>query len=170
MPASEVTGFLLALVVMLLGLVGAVIPGLPGTPLVFAAALIHRLYFGDRGVAWWVIVVLGILMGASLVADFLATSLGAKRFGATWRGIVGAGFGALAGLFVFPPFGLVLGPFLGAFAAEWLAGREWRSAGKAGLGALLGLLAGTAAKVAACLGMIVLFALNLLLRSPISGN
>ena len=170
MSATEVTGFLLALVVMLLGLVGAVVPGLPGPPLILAAAGIHRLYFGDHGAAWWVLLVLGLLTAASLVIDFAATSLGARRFGATWRGIVGAGIGALLGLFLLPPFGLILCPWLGAVLAELLGGREWRSAGKAGLGAVLGLLAGTAAKVAACLAMILLFALNLLLRSPISGN
>ncbi len=170
MSAAEVTGFLLALVVMLLGLVGAVVPGLPGTPLIFAAALVHRLYFGDRGAAWWVILALGLLAAASMVVDFAATSLGARRFGATWRGIVGAGIGALLGLFLLPPFGLILGPWLGAVVGEVLGGREWKSAGKAGLGAVLGLLAGTAAKVAACLAMILLFALNLLLRTPISGN
>lgn len=170
MTAAEATGFLLALVVMLLGLVGAVLPGLPGPPLIFAAALVHRLYFGDRGVAWWVVIVLALLTAVSMVLDFVATSMGARRFGATWRGILGAGLGALMGLFVFPPFGLILGPLLGAVIAEMLGGREFKSAGKAGVGALLGLFAGTAAKVAACLAMIVLFALNLLLRSPISGN
>ncbi len=170
MSAPEVTGFLLALVLMLLGLVGAVLPGLPGPPLVFIAALAHRLYFGDRGASWWVILVLGVLTVVSIATDFLATTYGAKRMGATWRGIFGAGLGALVGLFVFPPFGLVLGPLVGAFLAEYLSGREWKSAGKAGVGAVLGLIAGTAAKVAACLAMIILFALNVLLRSPISGN
>ena len=170
MTAVEATGFLLALVVMLLGLVGAVVPGLPGPPLIFAAALAHRIYFGDRGVAWWVVIAMGFLTGGSMVLDFAATSIGARRFGATWRGILGAGLGALFGLFMFPPFGLILGPLVGAVIAELLGGREWKSAGKAGVGALLGLFAGTAAKVAACLAMIVLFALNLLLRSPISGN
>ncbi len=170
MSAAEITGFVLALLVMLVGLVGAVLPGLPGPPLIFMAALGHRLYFGERGAAWWVIIVLGLIGALSLLLDFLATTYGAKRLGATWRGMVGAGIGAIVGLFIFPPWGLILGPLLCAALAEMLGGRPWKEAGKAGVGAAFGVLAGTAGKVACCLAMIGLFVLQLLYHVLQTGN
>lgn len=170
MSALEITGFVLALLVMLIGLVGAVLPGLPGPPLVFLAALGHRLYFGERGAAWWVVIVLGLIGALSLGLDFLATTYGAKRLGATWRGMVGAGMGAILGIFIFPPWGLILCPLAFAAAAEMLGGRPWREAGKAGVGAAFGVLAGTAGKVACCLTMIGLFVMQVLYHSLATGN
>lgn len=161
MSATEILGLVLTLLVMLVGLVGAVLPALPGTPVVFIAALGHKLYFGDQGASWLVIVLLGILAAFSMLMDFLATTYGAKTLGATWRGMVGAGVGAVLGL-LWPPFGLLLFPLLGAMLAEMLGGREWKEAGKAGVGAAVGVVAGTVGKVACCLGMIGLFVLNVL--------
>jgi uncharacterized protein YqgC (DUF456 family) len=168
MTAAEVTGFVVALLAMLVGLLGAVVPGLPGPPLILIAALGHRLALGDRGVAWWVVILLGVMAALSLGLDFIATSYGAKRLGATWRGAVGAALGAMLGLF-WAPIGLLLGPLLGAALLEMTAGREWREAGKAGIGAVLGLLAGTLGKVACCIAMIGLFAGQVLIRT-LSGS
>lgn len=164
MSATEIVGFVLTLLVMLIGLVGAVLPALPGAPVIFVAALSHRLYFGEQGASWLVVALLGVLAGFSMLMDFLATTYGAKKLGATWRGMVGAVVGAMLGIFVFPPWGLLLLPLAGAMLAEMLGGREWREAGKAGLGAAIGVVAGTVGKVACCLGMIGMFALNVLWR------
>ena len=164
MSAMEMTGFVLALLAMMVGLLGAVVPGLPGPPIIFVAALAHRLVLGPRGSAWWVVAVLAFLTVFSLGLDFLATSYGAKKLGATWRGAVGAAVGAMAGLF-WAPIGLVVGPLLGAMALEMLAGRHWRDAGKAGIGAVLGLVAGTVGKVACCIAMIGLFAGEILFHA-----
>lgn len=161
MDATEILGLVLTLLVMLFGLAGAVLPALPGTPVVFFAALGHKLYFGDHGASWIVIALLGVLAAFSLLVDFLATTYGAKKLGATWRGMVGAGIGAVLGI-LWPPLGLLLFPLLGATLAEMVGGREWREAGKAGLGAAIGVVAGTVGKVACCLGMIGLFVLNVL--------
>lgn len=162
MTLLEITGLVVALLVMLVGVAGAVLPALPGTPLVFIAALAHKLCFGDRSVAWWVLVILGLLAAMSLVVDFLATTYGAKKLGATKRGIVGAMIGAVVGLFVFPPFGLLIMPFLGALLGELSGGREWKESAKAGVGATLGVLAGAAGKLLCCIAMVGLFLINLL--------
>lgn len=162
MGATEVLGFLLTLLVMIIGLLGAVLPAIPGTPLIFAAALGHQLWFRSDSVGWWVIVGLGLITAFSMVLDFVATTYGAKRLGATWRGMLGAGLGALVGVFVFPPFGLVLFPLVGAAAGEMLGGRPWRDAGKAGMGATLGIIAGTLGKIGCSLAMIGLWVFKLL--------
>ena len=158
MSVSEISGFVLALLVMLLGLIGAVVPALPGTPLIFLAAVGHKLWLGDRSVSWWIVALLGIVTALTLLVDYLATAYGAKKMGATWRGILGAALGAMLGM-LWLPFGLIVGPFLGATLLELATGKEWREAGKAGVGATLGFLAGTIGKVAACLGMIGLWTL-----------
>lgn len=158
MNVSEITGMIVVGLIMLLGLAGAVLPGLPGTPLIFLGALGHKLWFHDHSVSWWIIGLLGLVTVLTLLMDFLATAYGAKKLGATWRGAVGATIGGVLGL-LWLPFGLILGPFLGAMLLEMLTGKEWKSAGKAGVGATLGFLAGTVGKGAAALGMIGLWTL-----------
>lgn len=160
----EVLGLSLALAVMLVGLVGSVVPGLPGSPLVLLAAILHRLYFGDKSVSNLVLIVLVLLMLASLGLDFLATVVGARKLGATWRGAVGAVVGGMIGLFFGLP-GIILGPFLGAVLLELLGRKEFKKALQAGTGAVLGLLLGAVGKFALCVMMILLFAVNVVLRS-----
>lgn len=164
MTVSEVLGFVLTLVIMMVGVAGAALPGLPGTPLIFLAALGHKLWFGSSAPHWIVIIGLGLLAVLSMLLDFLATTYGAKRLGATWRGMVGAGLGAVVGLFILPPFGLILLPLVGAALAEMIAGRKWKEAGKAGLGAAIGMVAGTIGKIGCSLAMIGLWVFTLLMK------
>ena len=136
-------GFGLILLVMFIGMIGNLIPGVPGTSLIFTAGLIHQLYFGDSGgIGWFWIFALGVLMIASFLIDYVASLLGAKTLGATWRGMLGAFAGIILGLILFPPFGLIIGPFVGAIVFEWAFGREIREASKAGVGAVVGVLLG----------------------------
>ena len=164
MTTAQIIGLILALLLMCLGVAGSILPGLPSTPLVLIAAVGHKLYFGPAGAAWWVLVILAAFTALSLVMDYVATVYGAKRLGATWRGAVGAIVGGLIGLFFSLP-GILLGPFIGAFLFEMAGGREWRDASKAGVGATLGLLAGALGKLACCVAMMVLFTVNIILRS-----
>src|SRR5437879_6486913 len=99
MTTEQIIGLILALLVMVVGLAGSILPGVPSTPLVLAAAIGHKLYFGERGAAWWLLLVLAAITMLSLVMDYLASVYGAKRLGATWRGAVGAIIGGLIGLF-----------------------------------------------------------------------
>src|SRR5437879_13655032 len=99
------------------GLIGNLVPGLPGTPLVLLAAMSHRLYFGQASVNNLVLIALAGLMVIALGFDYFATVFGAKKFGATWRGAVGAVLGGMIGLFFSLP-GIVLAPFLGSTPFE----------------------------------------------------
>lgn len=163
MTSADIAVFVAALLVMLLGLVGAVVPGLPGTPLILAAAIGHRLARGDAGPASWVLVVLALMTLLSVGLDLAASALGARKLGATWRGVTGALAGALLGI-LWMPLGIVLGPLAGAVALELMGGRQWREAGKAGLGAVVGLLAGALGKLACAVSMIGLFTAHMLVR------
>lgn len=164
MTTEQILGLILALLVMFVGIVGSILPGLPSTPFVFLGALGHKLYFKEMGAAWWVVLVLGILTVLSLVLDYLATIYGAKKMGATWRGVVGALVGGVVGLFFSLP-GILLGPFVGAMAFEMVGGREWKESSRAGIGATLGLIAGTLGKLACCIAMMGLFTFNVIFRS-----
>jgi uncharacterized protein YqgC (DUF456 family) len=169
MSVEEMTGLGVALLVMFIGLIGCVVPGLPGTPLVLVGAIGHRLYFGQASVSNAVLVILVLLTLVSLVLDYLASVFGARKMGASWRGVAGAVIGAIVGLF-FGPAGILLGPFLGALLFELLGGREFTEATRAGAGALIGLIVGAVGKLACSAAMIGLFALNVYTRSGISGE
>ena len=164
MTTEQIIGLVLALLLMCIGVAGSILPGLPSTPLVFIGALGHKLYFGPTGAAWWVMAVLAAFTLISLVVDYAASVYGAKKLGATWRGVVGAIVGGLIGLFFNLP-GILLGPFIGAALFELAGGREWREASKAGVGATLGLLAGTLGKLLCCGTMMALFTMNVVYRS-----
>lgn len=161
MSAAELTGLLLAGVVMLAGLIGTLVPGIPGAPLILVAAIVHKLYFGVDGASYFALAVLLGLTILSMVLDFLGSLLGAKKLGATWRGMAGAIVGAIVGLFFSLP-GLILGPIIGAFLFELLGGREWRESAKAGAGALIGMLLGAVGRIVCCVLMIVVFGLSVL--------
>jgi uncharacterized protein len=100
----------------------------------------------------------------SLVFDFLSGMFGAKKFGATWRGVTGAVLGGIVGLFFSLP-GIILGPFIGAMLFEMLGDQEFKKAAKAGVGATLGLILGVIGKFTIGVAMMVLFATNVILRS-----
>jgi uncharacterized protein YqgC (DUF456 family) len=164
MTVTQIIGLIVALSVMLCGSVGSMVPGIPGTPLVLAAAVGHRLCFGATGPNNWVLAVLVLLTLISVGLDYVASVVGAKKLGATWRGILGAIIGGFVGLFFSVP-GIILGPFLGALLLEFAGGRDLKPAAKAGMGALLGLIVGAAGKFAICVAMMLLFAANVIYRS-----
>ena len=163
MSTEHVTGLLVTVVVMMMGVLGSLIPVLPGIPVVFVAALIHRMIFGAAGASTPVLIMMGGLMLLSMALDALGTLLGARKLGATWRGMLGASIGAVVGLF-FIPFGLIFGPFIGAVVGELAGGREGNKAFKAGAGAVLGLFLGALGKVLCGVIMIILFLASVISR------
>jgi uncharacterized protein len=164
MTMEQILGLSLALLVMLAGLLGSIVPVLPSTPLVLVAAIVHRLCFGAASVSNAVLLILVALTLFSILLDFLAGMLGARKFGATWLGVTGAMVGGIIGLFFSLP-GMIVGPFLGAMLFEMLGGREFKKATAAGVGATIGLLLGIVAKFSICVVMIILFATDVIYRS-----
>ena len=155
--------WLLAAILVLAGLIGLLLPVLPGPPLLFAGLLVAAWAedFAYVGAGW--LTVLAALAVLTYAVDFAATALGAKRFGASKRAVVGAAVGALVGLIFFNLPGILLGPFIGAVIGELTAQRELRDAGRAGVGATLGLALGVAVKLALAFSMLGLFAMARLL-------
>ncbi|WP_372014217.1 DUF456 domain-containing protein [Pseudoxanthomonas sp. 10H] len=150
--------YTLAVVLVLVGLAGVVLPALPGLPLVFAGMLLAAWAGDFERIGAVPLVVLGLLTVLSVVADFVATAAGAKRVGAGPMAVWGAALGTLGGLF-FGPFGLLLGPFLGALLGELWHTRTLRRAAHVGMATWLGLLLGTVLKLALAFAMVGLFVL-----------
>jgi|SRR6266446_7209264 len=149
--------WLFAIVLFAVGLIGTVVPILPGTTIILAGAVIHRMMLGpEKSISWLTIGVLVLLTLATYALDFLGSYFGAKYFGATKWGTFGAIVGALIGLF-FGIIGLFVGPVIGAITGEFVAGKRMIAAGKAGWGSLLGNLAGMIGKLVIALAMITIF-------------
>jgi uncharacterized protein len=147
----------LTTLLILAGLVGSVVPMLPGTTLIFAGALLHKLLL-PASVSTAAIVWIGVFWVLSVLADFACTLLGARLFGGSKWGMTGAGGGALVGMFFSLP-ALLLGTILGAVAAEKLVGKRTdKDALKSGLGAALGFLVSTVVRAAFAVAMVALFA------------
>ena len=147
----------LTLALMAIGLIGTVLPIFPGTAVIFAAAVLHRIMLGpEKSIGWPTILVLLFLTLASYAIDFVGGWFGARRFGATRWGILGASVGTIVGLFFGLP-GLLLGPVLGALAGEIIGGKRLVPAGRAGWGALLGNIAAILGKLLIALAMVSWF-------------
>ena len=149
--------YLLAVILVLVGIAGVILPALPGLPLVFAGMLLAAWAGGFQEIGWVTLVILGLLTLLSVGVDFFATLIGAKRVGASKKALIGAVLGTFAGLF-FGPIGLFAGPFVGALLGELWHGREIGQAAKVGLGTWLGILLGTVLKLGLAFAMLGLFA------------
>jgi uncharacterized protein YqgC (DUF456 family) len=145
-----------AVTLIVIGVVGTVLPALPGAILVFGGILLAAWIDDFARIPAWLLVVLGVLTAMAWAVDYLAAAMGAKRAGASPWAIVGAGVGTLAGIFS-GLWGLLFMPLVGAAIGEYLAQRDMRRAGKVGIATWIGLLVGTAAKVAIVFAMVGIF-------------
>ena len=171
----------LTLVLMFVGLLGSVLPGLPGVTLIFLSALVYATLTDFRSVGAAVLVVLFIFAAIAFVADFVATSYGACRFGASNWGTVGGAIGGIAGaligllfLGIGSLFGLILGTIAGVFLGEYLkrtrqghqgpgsTGSDWRRASHAAGGVLVGYLASAVIQGLLGLASVIVFVWALL--------
>ena len=147
---------ILAVILVLLGLAGTVLPVLPGVLLVFGGLFLAAWAENFQHVGAVGLTIIGLLALLSFAADFVASLLGAKRVGASPLALAGAATGGVVGIFLGIP-GVLLGPFIGAVAGEYLARGRLVQAGKVGLGTWLGLLIAAIAKVALAFLMIGTF-------------
>jgi uncharacterized protein YqgC (DUF456 family) len=156
MAGAENVFLLLGGALVVVGIIGTVMPALPGAPVVFVGLLIAAWAEGFQKVGWFTLSVLAVLTLLSFVVEFFASSLGAKRVGASWAALFCAAVGAIVGLFFGLP-GFILGPFVGAVAGEYAARRNWRQASRVGFGTWIGMLLGIAGKLTLVFTMVGIF-------------
>lgn len=161
MGVVESIAFGVAILLILVGALGTVIPVLPGLPLIWLTMLGFGFVEGFTRVdGRFLTITLAVLIAAE-VADHWGRAWGARRFGASKAGAVGAVVGSFAGLF-FLPLGLFLGPFLGAVVAELISGRTTTESVRAGFGGLIGALGSMVVKVIIAIGMLIAFIVTVL--------
>lgn len=149
--------FWLTLLIMLVGALGTFLPVLPGTPIIFAAALGYAIYEGFQEITYWVLVVLFLLMAVTFAVDYIAGVIGAKKYGAGKYGTWGSFIGGVVGVIVLNIPGLIIGPFVGAVAGEMLSGKDFNSAFRVGFGTMVGLAGGAVLKFTFAAAMIAVY-------------
>ena len=130
------------------GVLGCVLPIIPGPPLSYIGLLLlhftERYQFSSKFLIIWAIITVVVY-----VLDYLIPAWGTKKFGGSKRGVFGSIIGLVIGMFFFPPFGIIIGPFIGAVVGELTIGKDSGAALKSGFGSFLGFLAGTLLKLIA---------------------
>ncbi len=127
----------------LLGVLGTLLPMVPGTPLILLATLIYAIITDFLIINWKFIIILILMSITAESLEYLASVLGAKYFGASKYGIIGAVAGGILGLIFLGPLGLVVGPLLSAVILEMILGKKFEEAIKVGLGTIVGNLGGS---------------------------
>ncbi len=139
----------LGILLMIIGLLGCILPVLPGPPVSFLGLLaLSFTGFGDE-VSGKLLFLMGIMALVVTVLDYIVPVWGTKKMGGSKAGVWGATLGLVAGIFFFPPIGLIVGPLVGAVLAESLKGEEFKKSFRSGIGSVLGFLTGIALKLTA---------------------
>jgi hypothetical protein len=155
--ALIITGWVVVVLLFALGMAGAVIPVLPGVVAIIAGFVAYGLFIGWSPFGFWFWLLEVAIAVTLLVADYAVSAVGVKKFGGTKASVIGSTIGIIAGPFVIPAFGLLIGPFVGAMVGELLTGASWRQAARAGIGAVVGFFSSVIVKLLLQLLMIVLF-------------
>lgn len=150
---------LLGLIILLGGIAGCFLPVIPGPFLGYVSLLLLQLTstppFSLEFMLWFGAGTLVITL-----IDYLIPPLAAKKFGGSRYSVMGSVIGVIAGLFIFPPWGILIFPFAGAYIGEIMFGSERAVAKKAAVGAALGLMSGILLKLSFTLVMSYFFFTN----------
>jgi len=134
------------IIILLAGIAGCIVPFLPGPPLAYGSLILMQLSsfqpFSEKFLVIWAIVT-----SAVVLADYYIPIWGTKKFGGTKGGVWGATIGLIAGMFLFPPFGLIAGPFIGAFLGEIIKNQNSDKAFRSAIGSFIGFVTGTLMKL-----------------------
>jgi uncharacterized protein YqgC (DUF456 family) len=154
--------WVVAVLMVVLGIIGTVLPALPGVVLVFAGIVLAAWIDGFTVISGWTVGVLAVLTVIGFAVDYVAQLMSAQRAGATWQGILGAALGTVAGVFT-GLWGLLFMPLAGAAIGEFISHRDALRAGRVGLATWVGLLVGAVLKLAIVFTMTGIFVGALLL-------
>jgi uncharacterized protein YqgC (DUF456 family) len=142
----DVVLIIIGIILLIIGFLGCIIPGIPGPPIAYIGLLI-QVFKTENPFTTKFLIIWALIMVAVSALDYIVPVIGTKKFGGSKRGVWGSIIGLFAGIFFFPPIGLIIGPFLGAFIAELTGGKETESALKAGFGSFIGFITGVVLKL-----------------------
>lgn len=148
---------ILAAVLIILGVIGSVLPLLPGPPLSFIGLFLYAFQTKFVGVETTHLLIFGALSFISILLDYFGPILGAKKNKSSKSGVTGAVIGSIVGIFSMGPFGLFLGPLIGGFIGEYLEKKDFRIAMKTAWGAFSGFLLSTVFRLLVSVSIAVYF-------------
>lgn len=148
--------WVLAIALMAVGLLGTVLPALPGVILVLAGVIVGAWIDDFARVPGWVVALLVVIAVIAWVTDYAATVLGAKKAGASKLALVGAALGTIAGLLM-GLVGVLFMPLVGAALGQYLSEKNSKNAAKVGIATWIGLVVGTVVKLALVFAMLGIF-------------
>ena len=154
--------WIIAVLLILVGVAGAVLPAIPGVPLIFVGMLLAAWINDFQLISVFTVIVMAILAVLAIVVDYVAAALSAKRAGASKQGVIGAAVGTIAGLFT-GLWGLLFMPLAGAAIGELIARKDMLHAGKVGVATWFGLIIATIVKLAVAFTMVGVFVAALLI-------
>lgn len=146
----------LSILIMVVGIAGCLLPALPGIPLVFLGILGYGWAEGFHVITGKYLAIMGALTLLAVLVDYLSGVWGAKSFGSSKYGMIGALLGGVIGIF-FGPIGVFVGPLVGAFIGEYIVLQDASKAIYSAVGTILGIFAGIVFKVVLGLGMLISF-------------
>jgi uncharacterized protein YqgC (DUF456 family) len=151
----------IAIIMFLIGLIGTILPALPGVLLIFGGMLVYGFMTGFASLSIWFFVMQLLVMAVIFIVDFIASAVSTKKYGGSRQAAFGAAVGTILGVIILGPLGIIIGPFAGSVAAEVLLGKEIKQAVKVGFGSLVGVMGGTLFKLAAEALMIIYFFMSI---------
>jgi uncharacterized protein len=155
--------WLIVAILIVLGILGTILPGLPGAPLVFVGLFIAAWIDGFEKVKMLTLIILFLLTVLSFIVDLTCAAFGAKKFGASRAALIGCVVGTVVGLF-YGIVGLIAGPFVGAFIGEMIVRKNVWKAGVAGIATTLGLVVGVAIRLALVFAMLGIFVMAYVIK------
>lgn len=156
---SEVAVLITGLVLNGLGIVGCIVPALPG-PLISWLSLFLFFFLPEHEISTTTLLITGVFMAAVTALDYVVPVLGAKKFGSSKEGVIGGTIGIVVGLFAFPPIGIILGPLIGTIVGDMIAGGTFTKALNSGIGSLIGFLVGTSVKLIFSIVVLIIFTIK----------
>jgi len=159
---SETVLFIICLILIAIGYIGIFVPVLPGVVLIFISTLIYGIFSGFERITVGTLVLFAGLTIITIIAEYAASAMGVKKFGASKYGIYGTLIGGILGLLVASLPGLIIGQLIGVIGGELFFGKELKASLRAGFGVFVGYLLGTAIKLIAATIITFIFIIKLI--------
>ncbi|MBW7458321.1 DUF456 domain-containing protein [Paenibacillus sepulcri] len=153
----DIAGWIIVVILFVVGMAGAIFPILPGVLAIYAAFFVYGFFLSFEPFGFWFWTIQTLILAALILADYAVSAWGVKKYGGSKASVIGSTIGIIAGPFVIPAFGLLLGPLLGAVIGELIVGSTFNKSLKVGFGAVVGLFSSMVVKIILQLAMIILF-------------
>lgn len=152
---EEIFLIILSFILAIVGIAGAIYPIIPGAIISFSALLLFYFATGDK-ISVTTLVIWGVIVSVASLLDAIIPPLITKRMGGSKRAVTGSLVGTIIGSFFFPPFGMLLGSFMGALIGQWQESRSFNDKSfRVAMGSFLGFILGTGLKLMVSISILV---------------